>query len=136
MTLFQFLYYICIFTIITFYEYSYAKRALKEMSFQIKCFVMKLAFYHLASYAEKLRIAAEEVTVDITDVQIDNWVAVNYENNWFPGVVFNIQSINFSHSIFTITFLTHFILLDNLKLVRKRELKICLSCGGLGRKEV
>ena len=44
MTLFQFLYYICIFTIITFYEYSYAKRALKEMSFQIKCFVISSHF--------------------------------------------------------------------------------------------
>ena len=37
------------------------------MSFQITCFIVKLAFYHLASYAEELRIAAEEIIVDIMD---------------------------------------------------------------------
>ena len=32
---------------------------------------MKLVFYHLASYADELRIAAEEIIVDIMDVQVD-----------------------------------------------------------------
>ena len=54
MTLFYLLYYICISTIITFYECNYVKHVLKEMSFEIKCFMMKLAFYHLASYADEL----------------------------------------------------------------------------------
>ena len=42
---------------------------------------MKLIFYHLASYADKLRIAAEEIMVDMMDVQVDDWVTVTYENN-------------------------------------------------------
>ena len=37
------------------------------MSFQIKCFIVKLAFYHVASYAKELQIAAEEIIVDIMD---------------------------------------------------------------------
>ena len=32
---------------------------------------MKFVFYHLASYADELRIAAEEIIVDIMDVQVD-----------------------------------------------------------------
>ena len=36
---------------------------------------MKLTLYHLASYADKLQIAAEEIIVNIMDVQIDDWVA-------------------------------------------------------------
>ena len=39
----------------------------KEMSFQIKCFIVKLAFYHVASYAKELQIAAEEIIVAIMD---------------------------------------------------------------------
>ena len=42
---------------------------------------MKLVFYHLASYADELQIAAEEIMVDIMDVQVDDWMAVTYENN-------------------------------------------------------
>ena len=57
MTLFHLLYYIYIFTIITFYECNYVKRALKEIYFQIKCFIMKLALYDLASYADECRIS-------------------------------------------------------------------------------
>ena len=34
---------------------------------------MKHIFYHLPSYADKLRIAAEEIMVDIMNVQVDNW---------------------------------------------------------------
>ena len=41
------------------------------MSLQIRCFIMKLVFHHLASYADELRIAAEEIIVDIMDVQVD-----------------------------------------------------------------
>ena len=122
MTLFHLLYYICIFTVITFYECNFVKRALKEMSFQIKYFIMKLVFYHLASYTDELPAAAEEMTVDIMDVQIDDWVAVTYENNWFPGIVFNVLSINSSHSILSITLLIYLIGIDLfLKLVRKGE---------------
>ena len=133
MTLFHLLYYICIFTVITFYECNFVKCALKEMSFQIKYFIMKLVFYHLASYADELCVAAEEMTVDIMDVQIDDWVAVTYENNWFPGIVFNVQSINSSHSILSITLLTYLMGIDLfLKLVRKGEWKICPSCDGGG----
>ena len=122
MTLFHLLYYICIFTVITFYECNFVKCALKEMSFQIKYFIMKLVFYHLSSYADELCVAAEEMTVDIMDVQIDDWVAVTYENNWFPGIVFNVQSINSSHSILSITLLTYLMGIDLfLKLVRKGE---------------
>ena len=118
MILFHLLYYICIFTNITFYECNY-------VNFQIKCFIMKLTFYHLASYGDELWIAAEELTVDIMDVQIDDSVAVTYENNWFPGVVFNVKSINSSHSILSITLLTNLTGIDpTLKLVRKGEWKI------------
>ena len=60
------------------------------MSFQIKCFIMKLAFYHLASYADESQIAAEEIILDIIDLQTDDRVAVTYENNWFPGIFFNV----------------------------------------------
>ena len=42
MTSFYLLYYICICPIITFYECNYVKRGLKEMSFQITCFIMQL----------------------------------------------------------------------------------------------
>ena len=79
MTLFYLLYYICIFTIIAFYECNYVKRTLKEMFFWIKCFIMKLAFYHLASYPDELWIAAGEIIVDIMDVQTDDWVAVTWK---------------------------------------------------------
>ena len=83
---------------------------------------MKLAFYHLASYADELQIAAEEIIVDIMDVHIDDWVPVTYENNWFQGIALNVQSINSSHSILLITLLTYLIEIDpSLKLVRKVE---------------
>ena len=92
------------------------------MSFQIKCFIMKLAFYHLASYADESQIAAEEIILDIIDLQTDDRVAVTYENNWFPSVFFNIQSINSSHSILSIILLTYLMGIDpSLKLVRKEE---------------
>ena len=42
---------------------------------------MKLVFYHLASYVDEMRIAAEEIMVDMMDVEVDDWVAVTYENN-------------------------------------------------------
>ena len=35
----------------------------------------------VASNANELQVAAEEITVDIMDVEIDDWVAVTYENN-------------------------------------------------------
>ena len=55
-------------------------------------------------------------------VQIDDWVAVTYENNWFPGIAFNVKSINFSHSILSITLLPYLMGIDpSLKLVRKGE---------------
>ena len=73
------------------------------MSLQIRCFRMKLVFYHLASYADELRIAAEEIMADIIDVQVDDCVAVTYENNWFPGIVLKVKSINSSHSFLSIT---------------------------------
>ena len=118
MILFHLLYYICIFTIVTFYECNY-------VNFQFKCFIMKLAFYHLASYGDELWTAAEEITVDIMDVQINDWVAATYENNWFPGIVFNVQSINSSHSILSITLLTNLMRIDpTLKLARKGEWNI------------
>ena len=49
------------------------KHALKEISFQIRCFIMKLIFYDLLSYAVKLGIAVEEIIVDIMDVQNDGY---------------------------------------------------------------
>ena len=61
------------------------------MSFQIRCFIMKLAFYHLASYADELWIAAEEIVVDIMDVQIDDWVAVTMKTIGFQAF-FSIYS--------------------------------------------
>ena len=83
---------------------------------------MKLAFYHLASYADESQIAAEEIILDIIDLQTDDQVAVTYENNWFPGVFFNVQSINSSHSILSIILLTYLMGIDpSLKLVRKEE---------------
>ena len=39
---------------------------------------MKLLFYHLASYADRLCIATAEIMVDIMNVQVDDWVAVTY----------------------------------------------------------
>ena len=133
MTLFYLLYYICILTNITFHECNYIKRALKKMSLQIKCFIMKLAFYPLVSYANESGIAAEEIIVDIMDVQIDDWMAVTYENSWFPGILFNVQSINSSHCILSITLLTYLMGIDpSLRLVKKAEWRICPSCGGMG----
>ena len=35
----------------------------------------------VASYADELQVAGEEITMDIMDVEIDDWVAVTYENN-------------------------------------------------------
>ena len=90
MTLFYLLYYICILTVITFHECNYIKCTLKKMSLQIKYFIMKLTFYPLVSYANESGIAAEEIIVDIMDVQIDDWMAVTYENSWFPGILFNV----------------------------------------------
>ena len=85
---------------------------------------MKLAFYHLASYADELQIAAGEIIVDITDVEIDDWVAVTSESNWLPGIAFNVQSINSSHSILSINLLTYLMGIDpSLKLVRNGEWK-------------
>ena len=85
---------------------------------------MKLAFYHLASYADELQIAGGEIIVDITDVEIDDWVAVTSESNWLPGIGFNVQSINSSHSILPITLLTYLMGIDpSLKLVRNGEWK-------------
>ena len=122
MTLFYLLYYICILNVITFHECNYIKRALKKMSLQIKCFIMKLAFYPLVSYANESGIAAEEIIVDIMDVQIDDWMAVTYENSWFPGILFNVQSINSSHCILSITLLTYLMGIDpSLRLVKKAE---------------
>ena len=63
---------------------------------------MKLLFYHLASYADRLCIATAEIMVDIMNVQVDDWVAVTYRNNWFPGIVLKVKSINSSHSILSI----------------------------------
>ena len=42
------------------------------MSLQIRCFIMKLIFYHLAWYAYELQIATEEIMVDVMDVQFDD----------------------------------------------------------------
>ena len=128
MSLFYLSNYICIFTIITFYECNYVKCALKEMSFRIKYFIMKLAFYHLNSYADKFQNAAEEIIKDRMNVQTDDWVAVTYENNCFPDVVFNIQSINSSHSILSIALLNYLMGIDpSLKFVRKGDEKFAQS---------
>ena len=35
----------------------------------------------VASYAGESQVAGEEITMDIMDVEIDDWVAVTYENN-------------------------------------------------------
>ena len=52
------------------------------------------------------------------NVQIDDWVTVTFEKNWFPSVVFNVESINSFHSILSITLLTYLIGIDpSLKLV-------------------
>ena len=78
---------------------------------------MKHIFYHLPSYADKLRIAAEEIMVDIMNVQVDNWVAVTYENNWLPGIVLEVRFINSSHSFLSITLVTYLMGIDlSLKL--------------------
>ena len=133
MTLFHLLYYICIFTIVTFHECKYFKHALKEMSLQIRCFIIRLVFYHLASYADGLWIAAEEIMMDIMGVQDDDWVAVTYENNWFPSIVLKVKSINSSHSFLSITLPTYLMRTDpSLKLFRRGEWKICKSFGGGG----
>ena len=130
MTLFYLSNYICILTIITFFECNYVKCALKEMSFRIKYFIMKLAFYHLNSYVEKFQNAAEEMIKDRMNVQTDDWVAVTYENNCFPDVVFNVQSINSSHSILSITLLNYLMGIDpSLKFVRKGYEKFARSVG-------
>ena len=125
MTLFYLLYYVCICTIITFYECNYVKRALKEMSFQIKCVIMKFTFYHLVLYVDELQISVEEIIVDIMDVKTDNWVVVTCKNNWFPGVALNVQSFNSSYCILSITLVTYLMLERlkdrSLKLVRKGE---------------
>ena len=130
MTLFYLSNYICILTIITFFECNYVKCALKEMSFRIKYFIMKLAFYHLNSYADKFQNAAEEIIKDRMNVQTDDWVAVTYENNRFPDIVFNVQSINSSHSILSITLLNYLMGIDpSLKFVRKGYEKLARSVG-------
>ena len=48
------------------------------------------------------------------DVQINDWVAVTYENNLFPDFVFDVQSINSAHSILSITLLTYLMEMDPL----------------------
>ena len=140
MTLFYLLYYICICTIITFYECNYVKRAWKEMSFQIKCVIMKLTFYHLVLYVDELQISVEEIIVDIMDVKTDNWVAVTCKNNWFLGVAFNVQSFNSSHCILSVTLVTYLMLErlkdPSLKLVRKGEWRMGPSCEGWEKKRV
>ena len=94
---------------------------------------MKLAFYHLASHACELWIAAEEIIVDIMDVRIDDCLAVTCENNWFPGVVFNVQSINSSHCILSITLVNYLMWIDpSLKLVRNGEWKNLPKLWGMG----
>ena len=131
MTLFYLSNYICILTIITFFECNYVKCALKEMSFRIKYFIMKLAFYHLNSYVEKFQNAAEEMIKDRMNVQTDDWVAVTYENNRFPDIVFNVQSINSSHSILSITLLNYLMGIDpSLKFARKGDEKFAQSVDG------
>ena len=137
MTLFHLLYYICILTIITFNEWNYFKHALKEMSLHIRCFIIKLVFYHLASYADELQIAAEEIMLDIMDVQVNDWVAVTYENNWFPSIVLKVKSINSSYSFFSNTLPTYLMRIDpSLGLFRRREWKFCKNFGGGGTKGV
>ena len=55
--------------------------------------------------------------VDIIDVQVDNWVAVTYENNWLPGIVLEVRFINSSHSFLSITLVTYLMGIDlSLKL--------------------
>ena len=101
------------------------------MSFRIKYFIMKLAFYHLNSYADKFQNAAEEIIKDRMNVQTDDWVAVTYENNCFPDVVFNVQSINSSHSILSITLLNYLMGIDpSLKFARKGDEKFAQSVDG------
>ena len=94
------------------------------MSFQIKCVIMKLTFYHLVLYVDELRISVEEIIVDIMDVKTNNWVAVTC-NNWFLGVAFNVQSFNSSHCILSVTLVTYLMLErlkdPSLKLVRKGD---------------
>ena len=98
------------------------KHALKEMSLHIRCFIIKLVFYHLAPYADELQIAAEEIMLDIMDVQVNDWVAVTYKNNWFPSIVLKVKSINSSHSFFSNTLPTYLMRIDpSLGLFRRRE---------------
>ena len=77
-------------------------------------------------------IAAEEITVDIMDVQINHWVAVTYENNLFPDIAFDVQSINSAHSI--LNYSPHLFNGDrpSLKLVRKGEEKFVQPVGDEG----
>ena len=111
------------------------KHALKEMSLHIRCFIIKLVFYHLASYADELQIAAEEIMLDIMDVQVNDWVAVTYKNNWFPSIVLKVKSINSSHSFFLNTLPIYLMRIDpSLGLFRRREWKFCKSFGGGGDK--
>ena len=92
---------------------------------------MKLAFYHLNSYADKFQNAAEEIIKDRMNVQTDDWVAVTYENNCFPDVVFNVQSINSSHSILSITLLNYLMGIDpSLKFAGKGDEKFAQSVDG------
>ena len=137
MNLLHLLHYMCIFTIITFHEWNYFKHALKETSLQIRCFIIKLVFYHLASYADELQIAPEEIMVDIMGVQVDDWATVTYENNWFSGIVLKVKSINSSYSFLPITLSTYLMGIDpSRKLFRRVEWKIYKSYGGLGMKGV
>ena len=66
---------------------------------------VKLVFCHLASYAGKLHMSAEEIMVDILDVHADDWVAVTYGNKWFPGI--------HSHSFLSITVPTYLVGIDS-----------------------
>ena len=84
---------------------------------------MKLEFYHLTSYTDNCKLLQKRI-VDIMNVENDDWVAVTYENNWFPGIAFNVQSINSSHSILSIIIFTYLMGIDpSFKLVRKGEWK-------------
>ena len=74
---------------------------------------VKLVFCHLASYAGKLHMSAEEIMVDIMDVHADDWVAVTYGNKWFPGIFLKVKSINCSHSFLSITIPTYLVGIDS-----------------------
>ena len=135
MTSFYLLYYICICTVITFYECNYVKRGLKEMSFQITCFIMKLTSSSFKCWWI------------VNCCRGDNSEYNGCANWWLGGCylwkelvsrrcfqcttyqLLSLRLLNLSPHLFNVD-------RSSLKLVRKGQQKICPSCGGWEKKGV